>query len=135
MIKWTWFKENGIETKRDFLVALRMALPIEIAWFFFGKIIRGICTEQHLKSMARSNIRVAVIGHIHWSPPHFSSKFSFFSQCLAFIPCSLFNCSWPFDECFQRKLCQKMYFMLFIVDSDLFGVSEWIATNIVFDGI
>lgn len=36
MIKWTWFKENGIETKRDFLVALRMALPIEMAWFFLA---------------------------------------------------------------------------------------------------
>lgn len=34
MIKWTWFKENGIETKRDFLVAFRMALPIEM-WRVF----------------------------------------------------------------------------------------------------
>lgn len=47
MIKWTWFKENGIETERDFLVALRMALPIEMwrVFFCYCEIIRGICTE------------------------------------------------------------------------------------------
>lgn len=97
MIKWTWFKENGIETKRDFLVALRMALQIlaVIAVKLFG----GICTEQHLKSMARSNILdLGVTVHIHWRPPspaQFSSKFSSLLDVWPF-PCSLFNCSWPF---------------------------------------